>query len=193
MDQSLHSDELDARPQPIVAIPRRWSRLQYLATMIPTIPLVALFWLKPDMARLRQAPWATGWVGWIAPFWPMALMMAVFVPAMIWMGLLPAFAVFKDGIKVDFKRIPPGRSTWDPWSYGFYSWSEVSYCRWSPYRPGVLSVHVAAAEQHLPPAWFGQVPAFMMKVPPGVFFYPVPELLRAEVESAIRTYGKWAD
>jgi hypothetical protein len=56
MDQSLHSDELDARPRPIVAIPRRWSRLQYLATMIPAVPLVTLFWLQPEMARLRQAP-----------------------------------------------------------------------------------------------------------------------------------------
>lgn len=33
----------------------------------------------------------------------------------------------------------------------------------------------------------------MTRVPPMVFFYRVPENLRAAVESAIRTYGKWAD
>ncbi len=194
MDQLIHSDEFEVkRPTPIVAIPRRWALLQYFIPLIPVAPLTVLFWLDTEMARRRQAPGLDGWIGWIAPFWLPLLALAIGVAAAIWMGRTPALAVFKDGIKIDSRRIAPWRSPWDPWSYGFYAWSEVSYCRWSPYRPGVLSVHVGAADQHPPTGLFVQSPASMTRVPPEVFFCRVPENLRAAVESAIRTYGKWVE
>ncbi|MHB1556513.1 MAG: hypothetical protein ACYC61_03415 [Isosphaeraceae bacterium] len=194
MDQLIRSDEFDReRSTPIVAIPRRWALLQYFIPLIPLTPLTVLFWLDPQMTRRRQAPGLDGWIGWIAPFWLLILASAMGVVAAIWMGRTPAFAVFKDGIKVGTRRIAPWRSTWDPWSYGFYAWSEVSYCRWSPYRPGVLSVHVRAADQHPPVGRFVELPALLTRVPPEVFFYRVPETLHAAVESAIRTYGNWVD
>ncbi len=193
MDQLLRSDEPGALNQPIVAIPRRWSLWLSLLGLIPTIPLAVLSWLDSEMALRRQRPGLDGWIGWFAPFWAVTLVLVIGVAAAIWMRGVPAFAVFKDGLKVDFRRVAPWRSFRDPWSYGFYAWGEVDYCRWSPYKPGVLSVHVGAAEQHPPPGWLGELPAAMIKVPPGVFFHRVPEHLRTAVESAIRTYGKWVD
>ena len=75
--------------------------------------------------------------------------------------------MFKGGIKVPF-------NLWDPISKGFYSWSEVSYCRWSLYEAGTLSVHHETAEPH-------------------IGFYRLPERYRDAVESAIRACGKWTD
>ena len=95
--------------------------------------------------------------------------------AMIWIGPRAGFAVFKDGIKVRRRANPaqvdrPGT----PGVTGFIPGARWATADGRPIEPGVLSVHVAAAEQNHPPAWFGQVPAFMMKVPPGVSSIPCP-------------------
>jgi hypothetical protein len=100
--------------------------------------------------------------------------------------------VVKDGLKMPFNRFPPGRSIWDRWSYGFYSWSEVSYCRWSPYQAGVLSIHLQGATQGVP-AILGTGSDSQVQVPPMIYFYRVPERHRAAVEAAIRACGKWVD
>jgi hypothetical protein len=76
-------------------------------------------------------------------------------------------------------------------AHGFYSWSEVSHCRWSPYRPGVLDIHLNAAEERVA-AVFKPV-AGNLKVLPMTYFYRVPERHRAAVEAAIRACGKWTD
>jgi hypothetical protein len=190
MDQISRSDELDARPQPIVAIPFRWPRVfLLLALTIPLIFIVVGLCLDPAVGRQGRA---SGLGFWIMTFLPMIPMLILVVPMALFQLRAPEFAVFKEGIKVPIGRIPPMRSIWDPWSYGSYSWSEVGYCRWSPYKPGVISIHLQAAPHH-GPALPGTGLEVTMQVPPMIYFYRVPERRRAEVESAIRTYGKWVD
>jgi hypothetical protein len=192
-NQHVPLDDLDSRPKPIVAIPWRWSWWLLCSVPVLLMALAALL-LMADPGKTRQAqPHGTiGLTTWIAALWPPAVILVVLIPTAIWMSRAPQFAAFPEGIKVNIERIPPGRSLWDPWAYGFYSWDEVSHCRWSPYRPSVLSIHLAATEQEaagLP----GTGSDRLMRVPPMIYFYRVPERYRAEVEAAIRACGKWAD
>ncbi len=169
MKQEMPPADLDSRPKPIVAIPWRWSWwLLYVAPAIPMALAAILLMADPDKVRQGQPPGTVALTPWIGALWPLAVMLLVVVPMAIWLNRAPEFAVFQSGIKVNVKRVPPGRSVWDPWAYGFYSWDEVSDCRWSPYQPGVLSVHLASAEQEaagLP----GTVSRSLMRVPPMIY------------------------
>jgi hypothetical protein len=186
------SDDLDVRSRPIVAIHHN----RFLVVLCAVIGIAPVLALVASLAAHRLWPdrfdlnWAPGPAGWVQVAWPVLVLM-ILVPFAIWAGLAPGFAVFKEGIKVQVKRIPPGRSRWDPWQYGFYSWGEVSHCRWSPYQPGVLFVHLEAAEQRTA-GLSGTGSGSPMRVPPMIYFYPVPERHRAAVEAAIRACGKWA-
>ena len=225
-----YSDELDARPQPIVAIPirRSWMILGFIIGLavrwaVPVILVLCIIlvlcmaarqWPRPDK---MQGEWDLGSVDaavWIKVFLPWAVAAVIVLAAMFW-PWPPEFAVFKDGIKLPDGRHSPKRSIWDLWSYGFYFWSEVSYCRWSRYQKGVLAVHLKPAEHcvdvvlwgtgppptapNSPPRnwpcvdvvlWGTGPPA--TKRPAMIFNYRVPERSRAEVEAAIRACGKWA-
>ena len=202
MGWKSYSDELDARPQPIVAIPFRrfWIILGFTMCLAVRfgVPVVLLLWmaarqwLRPDKV---QGKWDLGAVDltvWIQVFLPWAAVAVTVVAAMFW-PWPPEFAVFKDGIKLPTKRHSPKRSNRDPWSCGFYSWSDVNYCRWSRYQKGVLAVHLKAVE-HCEDVviWETWSPA-TTKLPPMIFDYHVPERYRANVEAAIRAFGKWAE
>jgi hypothetical protein len=179
--------EAEDKPRAIVAIPARWPHWMLHVAPLLGVGFGALgLWL--DSAE-RQAH---GSAGWILAFWPLALVLFFAFPAAIMLGRGPEFAVLKDGLKMPFNRFPPGRSIWDRWSYGFYSWSEVSYCRWSPYQAGVLSIHLQGATQGVP-AILGTGSDSQVQVPPMIYFYRVPERHRAAVEAAIRACGKWVD
>jgi hypothetical protein len=179
--------EAEDKPRAIVAIPAWWPRWMLHVAPLLGMGLGALgLWL--DSAE-RQAH---GPAAWILAFWPVALALFFAFPAAIMVGRGPEFAVLKDGLKVSFNRFPPGRSIWDRWSYGFYSWSEVSYCRWSPYQAGVLSIHLQAATQGVPTI-LGTGSDSKIQVPPMIYFYRVPERHRAAVDAAIRACGKWVD
>jgi hypothetical protein len=122
MDLTTPSDDLDARSRPIVAI--YYNRfLVVLCAVIGIAPVLALVAslaahrLWPDRFDLN---WAPGPAGWVQVAWPVLVLM-ILVPFAIWAGLAHGFAVFREGIKVQVKRIPPGRSRWDPWQYGCYS------------------------------------------------------------------------
>ena len=187
------SDELDARPRPIVVIPNRRS-VVFLCAAAGIAPALALVVapmvahrLWPDRVRIN---WGPGPVGWLEACWPFILP-AILVPLAIWIDRVPAFGVFEEGIKINIRRIAPGRSVWDFMAHGFYAWSEVNHCRWSPYRPGVLSIHLNAAEERVAAVF--QPVAGRLKMLPMIYFYRVPEHHRAEVEEAIRACGKWAD
>jgi hypothetical protein len=177
-----------AKPQVLAAIP--YSRAAVVSTVIFLI-LVGLFTIVLIIEELRP--------GGIDPRVVQSSRLPVLV-AIVLAGALgavsrfraPAFAVLKEGLKLPNNRYPPGRSARDPWAAGFYSWGEVNYCRWSPYQPGVLSVHLAAVESHSP-ALFGKSSRGPMSMPPEIFFYTVPARHRAAVEAAIRACGKWAD
>lgn len=182
-------NEIDAQRRPLVAIPWRWSQwLVYAAPIVPGVLLLGSMMID-EGKRPGQVHDAFRWVTILGPS---ALLLAILAPAAFWLGRAPEFAVFKDGLKLNVQRFAPGRSLRDPWNYGFYNWSEVTYCRWSPYQQEVLSIHLAgvetqaalypAADQH------GK-----LKVPPMIHFYPVPERYRAAVEAAIRACGKWVE
>ncbi len=119
-------------------------------------------------------PCADAWTAGIGVVGPPALLVLILVPLGIWLNRAPQFAVFPSGIKVNVKRIPPGQSVWDPWSYGFYSWDEVGFCRWSPYEPGMLTVHLAAAEQDAAAGLLGIGPDHLTRVPAMICFQRVP-------------------
>jgi hypothetical protein len=51
---------------------------------------------------------------------------------------------------------------------------------------------LAAAEQHAAAGLSGTGSECLLRVPPRIYFYRVPERYRGEVESAIRACGKWA-
>jgi hypothetical protein len=173
--------EAEEKPRAIVAIPARWPRFVLSVTAILAVILTGL----------GLAGGAGDWPNRIWMLWMSGYLLIGIVPAAIMMARGPEFAALKDGIKVPFNRLSPKRSIWDRWGYGFYSWDEVNYCRWCPYRPGVLSIHLRAAEHHLP--LLGMDAEGSMKVPPMIYFYRVPERHRAAVESAIRACGKWAE
>jgi hypothetical protein len=188
MAWSSRDDEFDAKPPVLVAIP--YSRSVVLIGLAMVIlPATILF----GRAIWSLRPGGPG-PGPIDPSRISLLMAIVAVSAL--MGLIglraPEFAVLKEGIKLPINRIAPGRSLRDPWARGFYTWDELSYCRWSPYRPGVLSVHLDAAV-HQAPVVFGPAARGQMKEPPMIYFYRVPTRHRAAVEAAIRACGKWAD
>jgi hypothetical protein len=189
----MPSDALDSRPKPIVAISwRRFWWLPYVAPVLPMALAALILMADPGKVRQGQPPGTVALILGIGALRPVALMLVVLVPMAIWLSRAPEFDVFQEGIKVNIKRVAPGRSLWDPWNYGFYSWDEVGYCRWSPYQPGVLSVHLAAAEQQAA-GFLGTGSDSKMQVPPMIYFYRVPERHRAAVEAAIRACGKWAD
>jgi hypothetical protein len=173
--------EAKDKPRAIVAISARWPRILLSSTAVLVVILAGLVFVGA----------AGDWANRIALLWPIALMLVGLIPEVIMMARGPEFAVLKDGIKVPFNRLSPKRSIWDRRGYGFYSWSEVSYCRWSPYNPGVLSIHLQAAAHHVPV--IGADPDAHVKVPPMIYFYRVPERHRAAVESGIRACGKWVD
>jgi hypothetical protein len=182
------TDEPGAKPQVLVAIP--YSR----AAVVLGVAAVVL----PASFLVARAAWSLrpGGIG-PGPADPTRVFLLL---AIVAVGALlsvigfraPAFAVLKDGLKLPINRIAPGRSLRDPWARGFYSWDELSYCRWSPYQPGVLSVHLDAAV-HQTPVVFGPASRGQMTVPPTIYFYRVPARHRAAVEAAIRSCGKWAD
>jgi hypothetical protein len=186
-------DEFDSRPRPIVVIPNQ-PVVVFLCAAAGIAPVLALVvapmvghWLWPDRIHVM---WGPGPVGWLEASWPLIPLVCL-VPLAIWIGRVPAFAVLEEGIKLNIRRLPPGRSVWDFMSHGLYCWSEVSHCRWSPYRPGVLSIHLGAAEDRIPVVI--EPVADHLKVPPMIYFYRVPERYRAAVEAAIRACGKWAE
>jgi hypothetical protein len=190
MSQQMPFRTLDSRPKPIIAIPWRWS--WWLLYVAPTLPMaLAAPVLMADPGKVGRPPGTAALTARFGALWPLAVMLIVLVPMAIWASRAPEFVVFKEGIKVNVKRVPPGRSLRDPWIYGFYSWDEVSSCRWLPYQPGVLSVHLAGALDRagLP----GTGSNDKMRVPPMIYLYRVPEPHRAAVEAAIRACGKWAD
>jgi hypothetical protein len=188
MTVPLYDEEFDAKPRALVAIP--FSR--------STIAAYAVLVLLPTSLVIGRAIWSSGpdgpGPGPIDPgrsFLLLAIASVTAVLAVIGFRA-PAFAVLKDGIKLPIKRIAPGRSPGDPWARGFYTWGEVSYCRWSPYRPGVLSVHLDAVA-HQTPVLFGPAARGEIKEAPLIYFYRVPARHRVAVEAAIRACGKWTD
>jgi hypothetical protein len=200
MGDSTPTDERDARPRPIVAIP--YSRSYWVLSTVLVMFLLSYYFLIPAAvawfgARRDQVKLDFGPGAWMQLLWPMALPMAlalVLFAVFGWIASrLPAFAVYREGIKLNSQRLPPGRSRWDLGSYGFYSWSEVTSCRWSPYQPGMLSVHLAAVADQRDVVLTGPPSAGQIQMPPMIHFYRVPEPHRAAVEAAIRACGKWAD
>jgi hypothetical protein len=181
--------EAEEKPRAIVAIPSRLPLLLRYVTPALAVIFIGLG-LGVDPVTVGEGR-ADGAAGWTFVLSLVAVILILTVPATIMAAWGPRFAVLKDGIKMPFNRLSPRRSSRDPWSYGFYSWSEVSYCRWSPYNPGVLSVHLQAAEHHVPV--LGAESDGHMKMPPMIYFYRVPERHRAAVESAIRACGKWVE
>jgi hypothetical protein len=179
-------DECDAGPRVLVAVPR--SRYA-LAASVVTVLVAAGFLIAAAAGWLP----AGGIPGRVPPnplILPMVLVAMVGVGAIIRFRT-PAFAVLKDGLKLPINRLGPARSFWDVWAFGFYAWHDVGFCRWSPYRPGVLSVHLDAVH----PSAFGsgRPSRETMKEPPWIYFYNVPEPHRKAVETAIRACGKWAE
>jgi hypothetical protein len=164
--------------------------------VIWTVPVILVLCMAarqwPDK---MQGKWDLGSVDsafWIMVSLPLAVAAVIVLAAMFW-PWPPEFAVFKDGINLPDRRHSPKRSIWDPWSYGFYFWSEVSYCRWSRYQKGVLAVHLKPAEHCVDVVLWGTGSPVTTKFPAMIFDYRVPERYRAEVEAAIRACGKWAE
>ena len=103
---------------------------------------------------------------------------------------IPAFAVFKDGIKFDKRRLARRRSPSNNWSYGFCSWDEIRRCHWSPFQPGQLIVYLNLVEYETPGllADPDQRPAKALGMQISL---PIPAPYREAVEKAIRAAGKW--
>lgn len=109
----------------------------------------------------------------------------------LWSGWgIPAFAVFKDGIKFDMRRLARKRSPANIWSYGFCSWDEIRRCHWSPFQPGQLVVYLNLVEYETPGllADPDQRPAKALGMQ---ISQPIPAPYREAVEKAIRAAGKW--
>jgi hypothetical protein len=178
MANPTRTSEPDATPRVLVAIP--YSR-SVVVFWVASVVLPASYLIARAAGWLRPGGIGPGPVDPGRTF--LLLAIAVVVPLLTVIGFrAPAFAVLKDGLKLPINRIAPGRLLWDPSAWGFYSWDELSYCRWSPHQPGVLSVHVGKAV-HESPVVFG----------PMIYSYRVPARHRAAVEAAIRACGKWAD
>jgi hypothetical protein len=189
MADPTRTDEPDATPRVLVAIPFRRCPilLDAAVSLAASYGLArAALWLRPGSIDPQLLDWA-----WIA----LALtILPVCAFAARALSRAPEFGVFQEGIKLTFPRIPPGRSAFDPWACGWFSWDEVTDCRWSPYEPGVLSVHVPAVVHQFPGRFGLGAPSCRRDtLPPSIHFYRVPEPHRAEVEAAIRARGKWAD
>jgi hypothetical protein len=85
----------------------------------------------------------------------------------------PRLVIGKQGLQIGLGANPHGID---------FEWTEVSYCHWSHYQPGVLNIKV-----HGSPAW-SDIP-----LPATRHFVHVPEPYRARVEKAIRAMGKWEE
>lgn len=176
-DLDLLADEPGTKPTVLVAIPYRWVSFWIWVLLFLTILMPGFLQNFRSLAALLLQ---------ILVFITYALLGSLY-----WMRG-PAFAVTKEGIKLSSPaRVAPGRSRRDPWAVGFYSWDEVTYCRWSPYNPGQLSVHLGAIA-HESVGFFG-LGRSTIQLPPTIAFYPVPSKYRDAVESAIRACGKWID
>jgi hypothetical protein len=146
--KSHSADELSERLQALVAIPTRRSKLA-LPILLPaffghfTVMTVIVFGNNQKHLPPIGAP------EWILLVFPWILLAVVVA---LWLRLPTELAVFKDGLKVPTSQIPkaPNTSIKDPHVWGFYSWSEVDSCRWSPYQPGLLSIHLNAVTIRAP-------------------------------------------
>lgn len=188
MTVPAYDDDFDARPRVLVAVPFSRAMVVLYVTMVvaPMSFLIARAVLSFRPGGPGPLPLDPGRV-----FLLLGIVVISAVFALIGTRA-PAFAVLKDGIKLPINRVAPGRSVGDAWARGFYTWDELSYCRWSPYQPGVLSVHLDAAA-HQTPVLFGPADRGRYNTPPMIYFYRVPARHRAAVEAAIRACGKWAD
>lgn len=185
--------EINASPRPIVVIPQsRWVIIACAAAgLAPTFILVGSFaiaqQIRPDRFHLDTTP---GPIRWLDLSWRFIPVILVVLAAILYR--VPVFGVYDEGIKLNTRRIAPGRSIWDSSAHGFFWWSEVSSCRWSRYQPGVLSVHVGAVD-HRVPRLVGPTSLGVEKLPAQIYLVRLPARYRDPVESAIRSCGKWTD
>lgn len=185
MSPTIHDPDLDAGRRPMVSVPRGWrERVGPIAIFANAL----LLGITQGIAFDRSSGRAAG--GWLM-IASLVMIAALLAAGVIW-SRMPAFAVFKDGIKLDNRRRAPGRSSRDPWSYGFYSWDEVGRCHWSPFHPGQLSIYLKAAE-HEPPALLADPDGRTPKAPPMMVSQGIPGPYREAVEAALRAAGKWDD
>jgi hypothetical protein len=189
--KSHSAGELGERPQALVASPMRRSKLALLILLPAFIGLLAVMTVIVFGNNQWHLP-PIGAADWILLVFPWILLTVV---AALWLRLPTEFAVFSDGLKVPTPQIPkaPDTSIRDPDVWGLYSWGAVDSCRWSPYLPGLLSIHLKAVTIRAPRSptariLVGQTP----KLPPMTVDLRVPECYRAEVEKAIRACGKWS-
>ena len=166
-------DELDGTPTPLVEIP--CSIGQVVATWFQTLLFVgyAAFVLESASRTMTHRWFTVIMVGIVATF---SAAMAFY------RARHPAFAVYKDGISLPTQRNRAWSSQGSLRALGLFAWEEVSYCRWSRYKPGLLQVQVKPTRSD-----------DKRNEPPMRLVYPVPEPYRSEVEKAIRAMGKWAD
>jgi hypothetical protein len=188
MASPTRTGEPTATPRALVAVPYRRHPIVSAAAVFLAAAYGltrAAAWRRPGGIDPPVLDWA--WITLAPAVLPLCAVVARY------RRRAPEFGVFQEGIKLPFRRIPPGRSMFDPAARGFFSWDEVTGCRWSPHRPGVLSVQVPAVV-HQRPGFLGRgaPPYCRESLPPSIHFYRVPEPHHAEVEAAIRECGKWA-
>jgi hypothetical protein len=112
MVKASPDERRDESLRPIIVIPNRRS-VVFLCAAAGIVPALALVvapmvghWFWPDRVKLS---WEPGPVGWLEVCWPL-IPPAILVPLAVWIDRVPAFGVFEEGIKINIRRLAPGRS-----------------------------------------------------------------------------------
>ena len=183
MADPIRTDRPAPTPRALVAVPCRRYRIVPAAAVLLAASYGlarAAVWRRPGAI---DPPVLDGaWIALALAVLPLCAIVARY------RRRAPEFGVFREGIKLPFRRIPPGRSLFDPAARGFLPWDEVTGCRWTPDRPQVPAV------VHPRPGFLGRgAPPYCREtLPPSIHYYRVPGRHRAAVEAAIRACGKWA-
>jgi hypothetical protein len=171
--KAIDINEFDETQVALVEIPT--SRRRLVASFFP-----ALLWVCWGATTFgpENAPMTQRWFG------PLLFGCAAVVALLSALSRAsrPEFAVFKEGIWLPLERPLNWLSPWSPSAVGLIAWDEVSYCRWSQYVPGILTIQVARAQS-----------LNQFKRPPTRLEYRVPEEYQPSVEKAIRAMAKWAE
>ncbi len=183
MSPRIHDPDLDSSSgRPIVSIPRGWGTLLFITLCALGFFIGAAWNLYRFVHSAPEDATFTFLMG-------LAQLATFFL--ILWCGWgIPAFAVFKDGIKFDRRRLARKRSPANIWSYGFCSWDEISRCHWSPFQPGQLSVYLNP-DGYQPSGLLAdreKRPALALGMMISQF---IPAPYREAVEKAIRAAGKW--
>jgi hypothetical protein len=172
--------DLDGTGDAIVTIPHpAWklvlvALLAFAVSILPAIKLRALLNHDPAVMQNRSGQvLVTGPMRWfyIGVFSVFAM---VPLPSAVLYAKRPEFAIEKTGIRVSHRGVENRnlrRGVRKLSELAILPWGEVRYCHWGRNPPGLLNIQVSN--------WR--------------LFVRIPERFRAEVEKALRAFGKWQE